>query len=746
MINYQLKDLFNQDSVHKELVVEWGYYDNNRDWIVEGSATNEDLHQENFTLKESLCSQNQLKFGVESSEVRFRVSNIFQPLKGKRIRIKTILDGNTDNPFYIGEYIVYSDIPTADRSWRDIVAYDRLYNTLTKDFSSWYNNYWKNKQNAGVTTVTLKMFRNDFFKNRGIIQEDIYLPNDSIKLEKTINADSLSGKDILTALCELNGCFGKINRNGKFEYVFLERGFREELYPAETLYPAEGLYPSEPVGETIYKSFYKSAKYEDFETKPISKVRIRTDEEDVGSVFPAEEITQDDNVYDIVGNFLVFGKSESDLQTILYNICSKVLNITYRPFSVECIGNPCREVGDIVRLSTKNQIIISYVLERTLKGIQSLKDSISSKGVENYSEPSQNLVSRQIAALKSTSNKLIRTSEETVSKIETITQEQESLATEIKQTSENIVVSVDKNGNIVSKLSLGENGVAFDGNFFVISANNLTLDKDGNAVFSGKLTSPSGEIGAWSIDNSGLSAEGVGVYITTRSTSYQATLYDGKLIFGSLSDSHIPDTDNGYIDVSKSGIFAKTPGSDSYSFAIDLPGGSILLNMPTNIYGITELNGVTWANNELHAQHANTNTSTNAPVVTFGENSLLLRSTSSSKRYKHDITKSLSDELNPSNLYDIDVVQYKFNDNYLDKEDNRANKDVIGFIAEDVAEKYPVAVDFIKDSNGNLIAEDWNYRYIIPAMLKLIQEQKSEIDKLKESISIFVQKGGALSE
>ena len=53
-----------------------------------------------------------------------------------------------------------------------------------------------------------------------------------------------------------------------------------------------------------------------------------------------------------------------------------------------------------------------------------------------------------------------------------------------------------------------------------------------------------------------------------------------------------------------------------------------------------------------------------------------------------------------------------------------------GFIAEDVAEIYPSAV--IHDSKGNI--ESWDERRILPAMLKLIQEQHEEIERLKQAI------------
>ena len=104
---------------------------------------------------------------------------------------------------------------------------------------------------------------------------------------------------------------------------------------------------------------------------------------------------------------------------------------------------------------------------------------------------------------------------------------------------------------------------------------------------------------------------------------------------------------------------------------------------------------------------------------------------SSSMRYKTDITTKLSNELDPERLYDLKVWQYKYREGYLNKNDQRYGQDIIGFIAEDVKQKYPIAANY--DEDGQI--ENWNVEMIIPAMLKLIQNQKKEIDELKERLN-----------
>lgn len=103
----------------------------------------------------------------------------------------------------------------------------------------------------------------------------------------------------------------------------------------------------------------------------------------------------------------------------------------------------------------------------------------------------------------------------------------------------------------------------------------------------------------------------------------------------------------------------------------------------------------------------------------------------SSRRYKHDIKPIEDKELSPEKLYDIPVVQFVYNEDYLSKEDPRFKKPIPGFIAEDIDKVYPIACDKSIDGKPN----NWNARYIVPPMLKLIQDQHKEIEQLKEQLA-----------
>jgi hypothetical protein len=457
MVDYQYSSLFLKDSVDKQLNI---VSDDGKINI-----TNTELHQEKFELTESLCSESELTFGAcEAGMIKFTVSNVFLPMKGKWLTAKMTLDGHKDKPFQIGRYKVYSDTPTADRTCRDVVAYDALYDILSSDVTDWYNQILPKKD----STVTLKQFRDSFFNHFGVEQEKVSLVNDEMIIEKTVEVtassggssdtaetstigEAMSGKEVLSCILEINGCMGNIGRDGKFRYVYLTQEI-QGLYPANDLYPSDDLYPRNPKSTSISKSQYISAQYEDYIVRTIDKLQIREKENDIGVI-----VGDGGNTYVIEGNFLVYGKGTKELNKIGEKTLSKIKGIIYRPFSADCKGNPCLEVGDAVRLTTKYELIETYILKRTLKGIQALRDDLEADG-EEYRTSKVNGIQRSILQLKGKSNTLERSIEETKSTIvdvekglqSQITQTATEIRSEVKNTTDGLSSRITQNSESIT--------------------------------------------------------------------------------------------------------------------------------------------------------------------------------------------------------------------------------------------------------------------------------------------------------
>ena len=107
----------------------------------------------------------------------------------------------------------------------------------------------------------------------------------------------------------------------------------------------------------------------------------------------------------------------------------------------------------------------------------------------------------------------------------------------------------------------------------------------------------------------------------------------------------------------------------------------------------------------------------------------------SSRKFKHDIKPIENAELDPKHLYDIEVVQFKYNDDYLEENDQRYGIDCIGFIAEQVNDVYPIAADRETGEPRN-----WEMRYLIPPMLALIQQHKNKLDELESRLEALEKK------
>lgn len=457
MSNNKFKELFLKDSVDKQLNI---VFDG-------GKITNSELHSNQFELTESICSNTELRFGgCEASVIKFKVSNMFSSLKGKELDISIIIAGNTTDPYKLGKFKVESDTPTADRVFKDIVAYDRMYEIINTDVAEWYNSL--------TFPMSLKEFRTSFVSYFGLEQVDVVLANDDMAIEKTIETVELSGKAVAMAICEINGCFGRINRNGKFEYVILPE--IKFIYPQNTLFPSNDLYPLGGLndGTAISKNHYISCQYEDFKTHKIDGIDVWEDGESIGNV-----LNDGENVYVIQDNFLIYGKSTEELREILANLLNVISVIQYTPANILAIGNPAIDLGEPIQLSTKYKKINTYVLSRTISGIQSLKDNYFATGVEYY-EKILNTTKNEILKLKSKTNKITRSIEETVSKIEDVENE---LSTEIRQTSEGLTVKIDSsNAKAEDAMSKAENALESVGDAAKYATNYLDLSLKGLIV------------------------------------------------------------------------------------------------------------------------------------------------------------------------------------------------------------------------------------------------------------------------
>ena len=204
---------------------------------------------------------------------------------------------------------------------------------------------------------------------------------------------SVSGRDVLRSLLEVNGCFFHMNRYGKPEIIYASKA---GLYPSEKLYPREDLYPRGMNGPLLSMNRYISMECDDYVVENYGKIQIKTQSrvkngesicsyEYIGNPDGKNTYIIEDNIfYCAEGTVYEYG-SQPEVDEMLKNLFDKISNLTYTPHTTKLRGLPFMECGDRVNLVTKTGGIESFIFRRTLKGIHALMDTYEAEGDE-YNE------------------------------------------------------------------------------------------------------------------------------------------------------------------------------------------------------------------------------------------------------------------------------------------------------------------------------------------------------------------------
>lgn len=107
----------------------------------------------------------------------------------------------------------------------------------------------------------------------------------------------------------------------------------------------------------------------------------------------------------------------------------------------------------------------------------------------------------------------------------------------------------------------------------------------------------------------------------------------------------------------------------------------------------------------------------------------VVQKSGSSKRFKiHD---SFMGEQDVEKLYNLRPVYFKYKPGYLREGDQDCERIIPGFYAELVEKYFPEAVRYDEKKR----VADWDPKKLVPAMLKLIQLQKEQLDRQEERLS-----------
>jgi len=379
MVDYAYHDLFNQRNIPKDMIiVDTGAtvtpVSNQAPTITDATYifTTEEIKSESFVLEESLCSENNLKFGLcEAAHVSVTVIDKpeYSNLKDEMFNIYIYFNGDSSTLFQIGQYKIDSDTHSNDRRFRDLEMFDMIYYLRDHDIAEWYYGYFEENPVSEIGDAIEELF--DWLINTEqmpITFADEELINGDLTISKTIDSDTITFDFFMQGILEVNGCFGHINRQGEFEFKWLQT------------------YDQPAVKDIIDDIRVPDMAYEDVFVWSIGFVDVY-DRDNKRLFHIGSSSKKYPSIYNIVDGFVFADKdrNDADSKTALRRMWNQIKNLIYRQVEVETVGDLCVEVGDRLEVqyrTTNGEPIFfhTYALERRLTGIQSLRDTFSAKG------------------------------------------------------------------------------------------------------------------------------------------------------------------------------------------------------------------------------------------------------------------------------------------------------------------------------------------------------------------------------
>lgn len=409
----------------------------------------ENIASESMTLKQSLCDDDELRFGgCVASEFSIKLINTAErqftaELTGKWISVKLIQHyADPDLAIYpssslypssnlypgkaIGEkafYIFSGFIDSAradktDKNVLDIVAYDalaKLYETDATDFL--YSFFTESSGTYGISRLLSNALSSQYNHTVDIVSSGItlyfgetYLSNISVGSFEPVNDYWLSRKDKITfgnlikSICELICVFGTMDPDSdKGKFIFKRLKGTAETYEFYEKLEAED---------------YQSTGYTDFQFSVSGN--DRTGKSVLGGGLTDQSDGAVDKIYDFSENILIMqpytSSGQGRVSTPFDNLVNQssvgtrlAMNAestshtgqcsfsSYQPLNAALDGRLWVSVGDPIEILVNEttvdgdwitdgsgnivkQSVKTYILSRTLTGIQALTDNIIAKG------------------------------------------------------------------------------------------------------------------------------------------------------------------------------------------------------------------------------------------------------------------------------------------------------------------------------------------------------------------------------
>ena len=191
MYDYVYREKFYLDNTEKYLSITFKLEEGDPGYSSEDpdantvTLTNDDIIENTFELNEGITDAQSLNFqNCMSSYVKFVTTYVTVALYGKQIDMQMVVDTDTENPIPLGKFYVATNNKSFDGKTQEIVAYDKLFDIINCDTL-----IVKYIYDSFDFPMTVKDFRDNFFREFEIEQENVELINDDILLPRQLGEE-----------------------------------------------------------------------------------------------------------------------------------------------------------------------------------------------------------------------------------------------------------------------------------------------------------------------------------------------------------------------------------------------------------------------------------------------------------------------------------------------------------------------------------------------------------------------------
>lgn len=680
--------ILNNRILHHEVTIEF----------TDGTTlTPKDIDLYTFKIAENTSNQNSFDIGsVIAKQLNLKISNIDgeynqHKFSGAKItaRVGLEISGRTEwlkKGVYYAEPGSFSGDTISVTAYDSIMKFDTPYSESTLKYPATLGEIVRDACN--VCDVAMSADLAIFSQSSLIVQNR---PSDS----------SLTFRQVLQCVGEISCLFFKVDEDDRLTASWYDTDLLE----------------SEQLEENAIKIEHYTGTVE---TDDVVITGVRVTEES------SDENTETNYEYGTTGYVLEI-KENKLIQTgsgasVAENVGKKINGLIFRPLSIKCQGDPAREAGDIAVVTDRKGNKYKTILTGVTYTAKAQQDLIC--GAESPAQQSTTRYSKATQVYRELRKTIRQQRTEFVKALESLQNamdEKEGLhpVTEELEDGSRILYFCDhatlEESKVVIKLNAEGWGMSTDGG----ETWNIGALVDGTMIT--KI-----------LDTIGLNAD----WINT----------------GSLSGKYIKA---GTIDADKMNItdlyaFGATIGGwDVYSNRLESKDGSIILYSNGRIcLGNATLSSISKAFTIKYGLHVYcsdasgfsdgsgvfkvfglSHVTSGGHLVFASDGATVSYLSSSSKRYKDHVSTMTSEEA--EKILNIPVVWFKYKEGYLSDNDWLCGKRIPGFYAEDVYNIFQEAAQLNEEGNP----EDWNFRVMIPAMMKIIQDQHKKISNLEEVVS-----------